>query len=168
MRSERSPFIRLAVEADRSVFVQAYTNTERNNIRIRFDEGGFIPDGVFRYVIRAMDNPSIVPPNDPKTKKLPDGRIQFLRGPVTIIAKDDRGDITMEAEIRLPDGSGKVRKTLSVETCDEIGVRLRQVDAILDTYVKLDPDEESYPRRSAPKAGVNGASHPSGLVARST
>lgn len=168
MRSERSPFIRLAVEADRSVFVQAYTNTDRNNIRIRFDEGGFIPDGVFRYVIRAMDNPSIVPPNDPKTKKLPDGRIQFLRGPVTIVAKDDRGDITMDVEIRLPDGSGKVRKTLGVQVCDEIGVRLRQADAILDTYYKLDPEEESLPRRPAPKAGANGASHPTGTPARSS
>ena len=122
MRSKRSPFIRLAVEKDLTVFVQAYTNTDRNNIRIRFDEGGFIPDGVFRYVMRAMDNPSIVQRDDPKTRNLGSGKIMFLRGPVTIVGRYDKGDISMDVIVRLPDGSGDVRKTLTSQVCDEIGV----------------------------------------------
>jgi len=161
MRSKRSPFIRAAVEADLTVFVQAYTNTDRNNIRIRFDEGGFIPDGVFRYVIRAMGNPSIVPGDDPKTVKLGDGRIKFLRGPVKIVARDIEGDITMEVSIRLPDGSGEVHKTLTAKTVDEIGVRLRQLDSMLDTYYDLDDEEEVSTRRRAGDPKANGAAQPS-------
>lgn len=159
MRSKRSPFIRLAVEADLTVFVQAYTNTTRNNIRIRFDEGGFIPDGVFRYVVRAMANPAIVPHDDAKTVKLGDGRIKFLRGPVKIIASD-RDGLRMEVTIKLPDGSGEARKVLGPDACEEIGVRLRQVDSMLDTYYDLDDEEEPVRRRAGdPKA--NGATHPS-------
>lgn len=161
MRSKRSPFIRLAVEADLTVFVQAYTNTDKNNVRIRFDEGGFIPDGVFKYVARAMANPAIVPHDDPKTVKLGDGRIKFLRGPVKIVASSDRAGLRMEVAIKLPDGTGEVRKVLTEETCEEIAIRLRQVDSILDTYVELDEEEDAPVRRRAGDPKANGATHPS-------
>lgn len=177
MRSKSSPFIRLAVEAELTVFLQAYTNTCRNNIRIRFDEGGFIPDGVFRYVMRAMRDPSIVPDDDAKTMKLGDGKIKFLRGPVKIVASSKSGlvdgrkvlDVTMEVDIRLPDGSGTVTKTLDPDTCDEIGRRLRQVDTMLDTYFdKEDEVEDARVRRAAPKVdGMNGASRPAAAAPRS-
>ncbi|MEY4744831.1 MAG: hypothetical protein RL272_776 [Candidatus Parcubacteria bacterium] len=177
MRSKGSPFVRLAVEADLSVFVQAYTNTRRNNIRIRFDEGGFIPDGVFRYVMRAMRNPSIIPDDDAKTVKLGNGKIKFLRGPVRVTASSKQGlvdghkvlDVTMEVVIRLPDGSGDVSKTIDPDTCDEIDRRLRQVDAMLDTYFdKEDEVEDERYRRGASKGnGTNGASRPAAAAPRS-
>ncbi|HTM68038.1 MAG TPA: hypothetical protein VL426_01960 [Candidatus Binatia bacterium] len=160
MRSKRSPFIRLAVEADLTVFVQAYTNTTRNNIRIRFDEGGFIPDGVFRYVVRAMANPSIVPHDDPKTVKLGDGRIKFLRGPVKIVAGERDGELQMEVAIKLPDGTGEVRKVLNPDACEEIGVRLRQIDSLLDTFYDVDDEEDAPVRRRAGDPRANGATHP--------
>jgi hypothetical protein len=64
----------------------------------------------------------------------------------------------MDVTIRLPDGSGEVRKTLTPRVCEEISVRLRQIDMLLDTYVELD-DEEDVPVRTAPKAGANGKPH---------
>lgn len=168
MRSKRSPFIRLAVELDLTVFVQAYTNTDRNNVRIRFDEGGFIPDGVFRYVLRAMANPAGIPHDDPKTVRISEGTIKFLRGPVKIVARDDRGDVTMDVTIRLPDGSGEVRKTLTPKVCEEISIRLRQIDMLLDTYIELDPEEDVVPVRPAAKAGANGATHSAAMPSRSS
>ncbi len=176
MRSKGSPFIRLAVETDLTVFIQAYTNTCRNNIRIRFDEGGFIPDGVFRYVMRAMRNPSIVPDDDAKTQKLGDGKVKFLRGPVRIVASSQTDTVdgrkvigvTMEVVIRLPDGSGETSKTLDPDTCDEIDRRLRMVDAALDTYFdKEDEVEDERTPRGAKGPGMNGSGRPAAAAPRS-
>ncbi len=177
MRSKGSPFIRLAVEANLLVFVQAYTNTRKNNIRIRFDEGGFIPDGVFRYVMRAMRNPSIVPDDDARTMKLGDGKIKFLRGPVKVVASSKQGlvdghkvlDVTLEVGIRLPDGSGTVTKTLDPDTCDEIDRRLRQVDAMLDTYFDKEDEveDERYHRGTSKSNGASGSGRPAVAATRS-
>jgi hypothetical protein len=164
MRSERSPFIRLAVESDNTVFVQAYTNTDQ--IRIRFDEGGFIPDGVFRYAEKVARNRGIIPQGDARTVAQPDGSVRLFRGPVTITARAvDDGAVTMEVAIKLPDGSGTARKFLNAETCDEIGVRLRMIDSALDSYFKK--EYERVEQRSSGKS--NGAPARTGtLVARTS
>jgi hypothetical protein len=95
---------------------------------------------------------------DPKTTKLGGGKIKFLRGPVTIVATETDVDTIMDITIRLPDGSGDVRKVLTTRTCEEISRRLRQIDVLLDTYFDLDDEAEEPIERPAPKAArANGA-----------
>jgi hypothetical protein len=140
----KSPHLRLPLDADPSVFIWAYTNT--GEIRIRFDEGGFVKWRLFRHVFkngrrRCEDDPSVV------EVRASNGVLvqRFPRGPVTIETKADllKDEMEMRIVVELPERKGKVEKVLDHATCVEIAKRLRQVESLIETYEEDEEEDDA-------------------------
>lgn len=133
MARSKKPRLRtviIPVEHDATVFVQGYTDTAE--MRVRFEEGGFLHEGLFRHVLNKGRNNEV-----------------FDRGPVSITAHVDEDEVSMDIVITLHDGK-TVRKSLTVDACDEIEERLDAVRLLLHGY-RRDPgfEHEEKPASSA-------------------
>lgn len=159
MRASKSPHNRFAVIEDESVFITHYVNT--GDVRIRFEPKGYVPEGLFRFVLRAMQNPHKIK-QDKDTVVLTDGSIKFVRGPCTIIAKASGREVTMHATVRLPEGV--TQKTLRPAVVDEIEERLDQLKMIAWTFPRP-VAEDDQPRR---ESGKNGHAAPTPQAGAST
>ncbi len=126
----KSPHIRLAVESDPGVFITGYTNTKET--RIRFEPKGFMAEGLFRFVMRTTSDPAKAA-EIKNVIRTPDGRLKFVRGPVTVIARNGEGGVSMDVTVKVDDGETRVH--LDADTCEEIVVRLDQITALFHTYI---------------------------------
>jgi len=106
----------------------------KREIRIRFEEGGFIHRGLFAHILHIMEDREV-------------GYSElFERGPVSIEASRTEGGITMEVAIEITaegDQSPRtVRPYLDEVSVAEIEKRVTQIDALLFDY-RLDADDEA-------------------------
>lgn len=136
----QSPYIRLPLDSDPTIFIWAYTNT--GEIRIRFSEGGFIKHKLFRFICATAltgvaDDESvevIKEQHNVLVMKYPRGRVTVLTA-----AKPLSGRLRMAVRVVLPKDDRTVEKRLSEETVKEIELRVKQVEALLETYEE-DPE----------------------------
>lgn len=160
MRTSKSPYNRLAVSADETVFVSHYINT--GDVRIRFEPRGYVPEGLFRFVLRAVKNPHSIK-QDSDTIVNSDGSVKFVRGPVTIVAKASGRNVSMHVKVELPDGDGVTEKSMDCMVVEEVEERLDQLQSMKHTFPP--PEKENVPRVRA--SGTNGHSGPRAIRAAS-
>jgi hypothetical protein len=136
----KSPVLRVPLDTDRSVFMWAFTNT--GEIRIRFDEGGFIKHKFFRFVCATA---LIGAGEDDKVDVLREGHNvlvqRYPRGRVTVTthAQPISGTMHMTVKVVLPGSGRTIEKTLSAEVIEEIQLRVKQIEALLETFEE-DPE----------------------------
>jgi hypothetical protein len=146
-KETKSPFNRFAIETDLSVFVQQYVGT--GDVRIRFDEGGFIkPWHLFKVRGAVLSRFR-------RTGRKDD--FSFRDGRVAITGRIDRNDrVEMDVEVLPPGRAEPVRKTLLGHVVEEIKDRLAIADTVILTYSEGD-DADGRPAKAA---GKNGAAQP--------
>lgn len=147
----QSPYLRFALDSDPTVFLWAFTNT--GEIRIRFTEGGFIKHGFFRFInataFKGVDDDDSVATlreeHDLLILKYPRGRVTVMTA-----AKPLTGGLRMAVQVTLPgDERRTVQKLLSERTCKEIEFRLKQVEALLKTYLEEYEEEDEGDREES-------------------
>lgn len=141
----KSPYMRLPLDADPKVFIWAYTNT--GEIRIRFDEGGFVKWRFFRHAFKnghqriCDDDPSVI-----LIRSSDDILVQRFRcGPVTIETTANllEDEVQMTISVKLPARERTVVKIIDHATCVEIAKRLRQAEALIGTYDEEYEEDEA-------------------------
>lgn len=153
----QSPYVRLPLDSDPTVFIWAYTNT--GEIRIRFSEGGFVKHKLFRFICATAltgvaDDDSvevIKEQHNVLVMKYPRGRVTVLTA-----ARPLSGRLRMAVRVVLPKDDRTVEKRLSEETVKEIELRVKQVEALLETY---DEDPEAREDDEEPRKRTSGVAH---------